>query len=101
MIAPPTQPPAGGPVDPQTLWPRSRRIDDMADVSGDGPPSPRLEAAVAVCRSVLTPAFHDYDRSALRQQRSHRWIVQLAATVGTFAVVVAIIQLALAAELQA
>jgi hypothetical protein len=86
---------------PEDLWPASDSVDDMSDTAGEAPRSPRLVAAVAACDSILTVPFREYDRVAVRQQRMHRWIVRVAAVVGTFAVVVAITELALGAELQA
>jgi len=59
--------------------------------------SPTLVAALADLGTYLVPMYRDFDRSAIRQHRRHRWLAALVAICGTAAVVLATLQLTLEA----
>src|SRR5215471_2613799 len=84
---------------PVALWPDSKSVDDMRDALHETPTSPRLQAAIVECHTVLFEAFDRHDRQALGQQRWHGWIVRIAAGLGTLAVLAAIAELGTTIEL--
>jgi hypothetical protein len=81
-------------VQPRDLWPDSEHVDDMHDVLPPATMSSPLRAALEVCNQEIAPAFQHADERAISLQRRHHGIVLVAASLGTLAVVMAILGLA-------
>lgn len=66
---------------------------DVLDTADDRIDHPLLQAALLACGELLAPAYRQADAAALRMQRSHRRVVLTTATLGTAAIVVALLEL--------
>jgi hypothetical protein len=77
---------------PRRLLPPPR--DDMEDTADDRRMWPALASMLDLCAEVIEPPFRKADQAALKHQRNHRQLIRFAASFGTVAVILAILQLA-------
>ncbi len=75
------------------MAPKMEPEDDMYDSPQDMPPSQPLRDALTLCQYTVEVVFRQADASALRHQRYHRLLTIMAASFGTTAVLLAIVQL--------
>jgi hypothetical protein len=67
--------------------------DDMHDSPRDMPPSQPLRDALTLCQNTVEVGYRKADASARCHQRYHRLLTVIAASFGTTAVLLAIVQL--------
>jgi hypothetical protein len=76
-----------------TMVPKTEPNDDMHDSLEDGPYNQPLRDVLTLCRGTVEVSYRKADALALRHQRYHRLLTIIAAVFGTFAVLLAIVQL--------
>jgi hypothetical protein len=70
------------------------RSDEMSDSPRDRAHWSALREALEVCETTVNRVYQRADEEARRHQRNHKIVTAVAATVGTIAVLLAILQLA-------